>query len=163
MKYPSINVKEVKETVDFYNENPQIDSPTPKVMGRTVEQFMESLNKRAIKDDKGLEKSLIVYRDNSELLTEGSIQVINKLLGDRKIREKIRIVNDGSYLVNRIWVTVDTQYSKIEFLPEFYGYRVGVRDSVFHSLPVKKQIDWLYNHFDVIYIQMPLVDCYRYL
>lgn len=159
MKYPCISEKSVLETINFYNENPQINSPTIDVMGRTVEQFMENLNKRAQKDKDGkLVRSLVTYRNNKDLLTDESIQVINKLLGDTKIRSKIRIVTDGSYLVNRIWSYVDTENRKVVILPEFDGYSIGVDSSEFYKLSPKKQIDWLFNHFDIIYVQIHFVN-----
>lgn len=158
MKYPSINKKQVLDAVNFYNENPELCSHVVIEMGTTVEQWMERLNERAKKDSDGkLEKSLIVYRKYRSLLSEKSIEVINKLLGDRKIRNKIRIVYDGSYLVNRIWSYVDLEKEQIVIRPEFNGYEFNVNTSEFDKLSPKKQIDWLYNHFDVIYVQITLV------
>lgn len=159
MKYPYISEKEVAETLKFYNENPHIDSPTIKVMGRTIEQFIENLNKRARMDNDGrLIKSLVAYRDNKDLLTDESIQVINKLLGDRKLRSKIRLVSDGSFLVNRIWGFVNTESGKIVIRPEFDGRSIEVDTSNFYKLSTKKQIDWLYNHFDIIHVQIGLIE-----
>lgn len=158
MKYEHISRKEVMETIDFYKRNPDINSPTIRIMGRTTEEFIGNLNKRSQKNKNGrLEKSLVVYRENKDLLTKESIEVINKLLGDKKIRDKVRIVHDGSYLVNRIWNYVDTECGKVNICPEFWAYRIDVPSSEFDRLSLKKKIDWLYNHFDVIYIQINLV------
>ncbi len=159
MKYPCINEKQIEETLKFYNENPDIDSPVINVMGRTLTEYIDNMNKRAKKDTNGkLEKSLIIYRENKDLLTDQAIEVVNKLLGDRKIRNKIRLVNDGSYLVNRIWGHVRIRDGKIDMQPEFDGYYIGIDTSKFNNLSIKKKIDWIYNHFDLIYVQIPFVD-----
>jgi hypothetical protein len=151
--YPSISEKSVAESIELCKRN-HIENR----LGETVDEFMNNLKNRSkVINDKDLVKSLIVYRDNKDLLTDESIEVVNKLLGDTKIRNKIRIVYDGSYLVNRIWGSVDLEKGKIALIPEFSGYEIDVESSKFDNLSLKKKIDYLYNHFDTIYLQINLV------
>lgn len=157
MKYPSINENEVKETVDFYNQHPDMKPKFRGYDGDTVEGFISSIRKVAIKDNKILERSLIVYHENKDLLTDESIEVVNKLLGDRKIRNKIMLMADGSYLSNRIFGFVDLEKGLIEIKPCVHLYGSSNVYTEFKKLPPKKKIDWLYEHFDVIYVQIKLV------
>lgn len=156
MNYPHISEKDVLETVNFYNNHPDFISPTP---GKTVEEFIGNLNKRAKKDTDGkLEKALMTYHANADLLDDESLEIVRKLLDNKKIREKIRIVDDGSYLVNRIWNCIDAENGKIVIIPEFDGHSINVDSSEFYKLSAIEKIDWLYNHFDIIYAQISLVE-----
>lgn len=158
MKYPSISKKEVQGAVSFYNQHPDMKPKFRVCSGDTVEEFISSIEKVAIKDDKKLERSLIVYRENKDLLTDESVEVVNKLLGDRKIRNKIKLMNDGSYLTNRIFGFVDLEKGLIEIKPCFYWFDICADGTEFSELSPKKKIDWLYNHFDVIYVQIKYVE-----
>lgn len=158
MKYPSISKKEVQGAVSFYKQHPEVKREFNIYKGDTVEEFINNIEKVAIRDDKKLEKSLIVYRENKDLLTDESIEVVNKLLGDRKIRNKIKLMNDGSYLANRIFGFVDLEKGLIKIIPCFDWFDIGADGTEFSHLSPKKKIDWLYNHFDTIYVQIKYVE-----
>lgn len=154
MKYPNLSEKDIMRSIQLRIEHPEYNynnRPT------TLNEFIDGMKNEAKKDDGRLYQSLMVYRENKDLLTDESIVVINKLLGDKKIRDKIRLINDGSYFVNRIWGHVVIKNEKIEICPEFNGPSIDIDSSRFDELSVKKKIDWLYNHFDNVYVQIPLV------
>lgn len=157
MKYLLIDMIELDDSFQFYAEHTHL---TPFYKGNSVDEWADEIIKRAEKNDKLLKQLFITYRENKDLiLDESSIEIINKILGDCKIRSKCRIVNDGSYLNNRIYVYISL-YDNLEGIrirPEL-GFRLDpdIRNH-FYNLPVKKAIDWLYNHFDTIFVHPILV------
>lgn len=155
MKYPHISRKEIEEAVRYSNEsNCGFDT----FKGMTVDQAIKKWADKAYSDDTTLDKTLMAYRANQDLVHDkDSIDVINKLLNDRRLRKKIRIIHDGSYYVNRIWVHVNAG-GKVQFTPELCTWFLNIDDEKFDKLSAKKKVNWLYNHFDVIYIQVSPVE-----
>lgn len=141
MIYPNINIDELSKYEETFE----------------IEKHVQRLNKMATKDTKGLIKALIVYRDNKDLLSEESLIVINKLLGDTKILKKVRLINDGSYRMNRIWGYVDLKSKEIIIRPYFDWHSKSSEKLNFDKLSTKEKIDWIYNHFELIYVQVKLV------
>lgn len=157
MKYPLINMAQLNDSFEFYAEHPRF---TPFYKGNSVEEWADEIIKSAEKNDKLLKRLFIIYRENKDLiLDESSIEVIDKILGDRKIRSKCRIINDGSYLNNRIYVYIITNAEEEGLLihPTLWYDGDDINDH-FDKLPAKKKVDWLYNHFDTIFVQPLLVE-----
>ena len=155
MKYPCINRSGIEKAVRFDNDNPQYDMD---FLGMTVDQTMKFWADKAYTDNATLDKTLMVYRENSDLVYDkDSIDVINKLLSDMRFRNKVRIIHDGSYYTNRIWVHTNVG-GKIEFTPEICVRELDIDDTAFQNLSAKKKLNWLYNHFDVVFIQVDAVE-----
>ena len=159
MKYPTIDRAHVEEYVKFYDENPEF-SPPLKYYGKTAEEIYEHLTNAGEVFDDRFEEILLTYRNNPDLLTEGTLEIINKLLNDQKLREKIKFVNDGSFLTHRIWGFVDSDL-KIRFSPEitYYGENVigKVNSLKFDTLTNEQRIEWLYDHFDTVWVEILLL------
>ena len=153
MKYPLIDMVELTDSFQFYAENTNTE---PYYKGNSVEEWADEIIGRAEKNDKLLKQIFITYRDNKDLiLDDSSLEVINKILGDKKTRSKCRIVHDGSYLNNRIWVFIhaDADEEGIKIRPEInFRFDDSIHD-YFDKLPAKKKIDWIANHFDTIFVQ----------
>ena len=161
MIYPWYDEKGINELIENLKK-PASHSTyfTNRYGNKTFEEIVQYQLDLAVEDkDKRLENSLNVYRDNSDFLTKDSLEVINKLLGDRKLRNKIRIIADGSWYMNRIFGFVDTEDHSIVIRPEICGYAMGIDTDFFKKLSPKKQIDWIYNHFDYIFLQLRFVEC----
>lgn len=152
MKYPHINKERIKDNVDYWNTyHPGEGSIFMKAHNcYDYESFEKEWFNASKPFDKNLERYLITMRENSDLITNSSKIVIDKLLGDSKIRNKLRFIYDGSYYNNRIW---------------FEGFESGINcifmisvtqhdKDYFNKLPIKKKIDWMYNHFDYIYVMV---------
>lgn len=149
-KYPIIDEEDLLEAIQRYKEE---DSEHLEYIGNSVEDFTENLLEYRDENIKALKKALVVYRD-SGLLTKDSLEIVNKLIGDKKLMSKIVVVCDGSWLNNRIYNRVLPSL-RIELKPEFALYKEKDYDK-FERLSCKKKIDWLYNHFDYIFIQIYL-------
>lgn len=154
MIYPHLDMDELKDFVKYW-EGKDVDETGIPVQDRfkSIDLMIENINSigEAI-PWKRIERCLIIYRQNAELFTEDSIQVINKLLGDTKIRSKIKLVTDGSFLNNRIWCSVHE--GEISLFP-YISYKINPNTK---SMSCSKEIDWMYNHFNVIYLQIPLLE-----
>lgn len=155
MKYPHINKSGIEKAVLFDNDNPQYEMD---FLGMTVDQAMKFWADKAYTDNVALDKILMVYRENSDFVCDkDSIDVINKLLSDRRFRKKVRIIHDGSYYTNRIWAHTNVG-GKVEFTPEICVWELDIDNTSFQKLSAKKKLNWLYNHFDVVYIQVDAVE-----
>lgn len=141
------NDKDLQEAVDFYTEHPEDD-----IYGwhQSKENIISYIEHHMEYDVEMVRKNLITIRD-SEFIDEDSIDVVNKLLGDRKILPKTKITYDGSYLNNRIWVHVQ-DYKICLYIDNDYHDEDYEK---FKKLSNKKKIDWLYNHYDTIFVQFP--------
>ena len=154
MVYPDLNMKEIDDFVKFWEGRDTDCSGLP------IEDYYKSaeLMVSHIRTDLGdvpwkcIESSLIVCRQNADLLTDRGLQIVNKLLGDTKLRRKIRPASDGSFLNNRVWCPVQS-LNKIDLIPEV-SYKL-IPDALYWKHD-SKMIDWIYNHFDIIHIQIPI-------
>ena len=153
MKYSTYNYWQIKDAIKFYTENPQYESP---YTGISVDQFINILHKNESKSslcDKAFYKTLCNLRDNKDLLSNNTIQIVNKLMGDRKIIDKIRFINDGSFYSVRIWTprTTDNTFSiNVDI------YNNDEIPKYVNKLEICDKIDWLYNHLEYIPVQIPI-------
>lgn len=86
----------------------------------------------------------------SGCLKEDGQQLAKLLINNPRYARKMILVFDGSYRNNRIWFNGDNL-----FVDCFRYY--GKRDYVnFTGKSMKYQLNWLWNHYDVIYFQVPL-------
>ena len=151
MIYPEINMKLIKATFTFYTVECKDNNPYPEA--KTEKEYAEAYKKKSTIDKSGNEviNYIIQLRDNKSILTRNADIIINKLLGDTKLRKKFKIIREGSYYSNRIWSTgILGDKLVIDVDINVIGQKNYAK---FSKLSLKKKIDWLYNHFDVIYLQ----------
>jgi hypothetical protein len=93
---------------------------------------------------------LLVLRDNSDLLNDNTLEVVNKLIGDKKLMSKVYVVDDWGSISSTIEFTVI--FDKISVIGGYIESRFG-EDYI--NIPYKKKIDNLYKS-GIIPICMPL-------
>lgn len=146
MIYPSINEKLLQDTLKQYEERGEKDCISYKLILERLdkkEKFYQKTNCKQVNT------FLNLCRDNIDLFDPNSLEVINKLLGDTKLKRKFRDTCDGSYLNNRIWLYVNPRSCLIEMRVEINF----TNDESVKSMSSKEKIDYMYNHFDAIYLQ----------
>lgn len=100
-------------------------------------RFLTELNKYTGADVSGYNESNVIF---------------NKLIGDKKLSRKIkRMYNDHSYTCvgNTIDVWVDDGVGKVDIVIRKYP-NLDITDIM--SKDPKKLINWIYNHFDTMFI-----------
>lgn len=165
MKYPDYDKDDIQETLDTYLTFDKNILPSL-FMGTDITKDSPEYNvdfavklydkETAFKLSHRKFVKLLSEIKNTFLLDENSVIIINKLIGDRKIYKKIRFCTDGSYRNNRIWGHCN-RYNKYEIEPMLrYNFRkkFNYKPSIDKDDP-KTFIDWLYNHFDTIFLQIP--------
>lgn len=86
----------------------------------------------------------------SGCLNEDSQHLAKLLINNPRYSRKMVWVCDGSYRNNRIWFDYDTDLS-IRCLRSYKKY-----DSIdFTGKSVKYKLNWMWNHYDTIYLQVP--------
>lgn len=161
MIYPTYELKDLEHSMRFYNENPDLYCGFVDREGGniTLEEIINKMDARARKFDERDEKSLIILRDNSDLLSYSAIIIINKLLGDRKLRDKCYMVCDGSGLMNRLWSPYAHDTGGMFHIEIELSYKAQNEPycKYFNSLHTKDKLEWLYNHFERIHLQLPII------
>ena len=164
MKYPDYCKEAIQETLNTYLTFKNFEVPdTFERAGITRES--KQYNAETFISLYDAETSVKSHRDfvrilteikNTGLLDDLSITVINKLIGDRKLFKKIKFCYDGSYRNNRIWGSPNTVENKYRIRPEI-GYELWKQFDYQYPVDknnVKEYIDWIYNHFDTIFLQI---------
>lgn len=159
--YDLINYSSIKESVDFWNNDPITKDLTHSFKGKSVEQAIEYWKSCAIKTDK-IESSLVVYLKNHDLLySDFEIKFITELLNHPE-RDRFRLILDGSYYSHRIWFHVNPEDKKIHISPSIAWYEgnksLKPLSDIMKILPVKDKIQFLLDNFEVVYIQMDIVE-----
>lgn len=151
-KYPYFDEAAVKNNIGFYK---RIGKEGPIV---SIDKFVEELMSYRNEKLKGLYKTLITLRDNKDLITEDSLMIVNKLIGDHKLMSKAIVIYDGSYLNNRIWcdITAGENEMVLELIPQFNLWKDKAYDK-FEKLDSIQKINWLYNNFDYIFIHIDMM------
>lgn len=158
MKYSAFNNDVIKRLVNFYNDNSEY-APLYYI-GKTIDETKKNMVTKYYKYKDKLKDSLNVYLENKDLLTHEAIFIIESILKDDKLWDKLRFIPDGSGVTNRIWshsigekitisISFESEYFNIE-CPEFFGEN--------DDKSLEKQIKFLYENFDIIFIQIDLIE-----
>lgn len=175
MVFSNFNRADVCEGIKTYNEFPRSFGATEFVrynghLPKDYDDFVEGypktgafLHHMSKKQVKQVLRNLVAWRNlciNGTIPSLDDYAILNKLIGDHKLHKKFQVVYDGSYLANRIWVC-DSEYSgkdgsrfSVELLE--YGH-ADIPEKYFHEFNkcnIAEKIDWIYNHFDTIFIQI---------
>ncbi len=173
MKYENYNKQEIQECLNAYLTFDKEVFPyrfrstgiTKDSEDYNADKYLEFYHKSTTfkKSRKDFVKILLEYKNSKNISTE-AIETINKLIGDRKLYNKIVFCTDGSYRNNRIWANLDKSNKVINFYPDV-NYKLNKQvsfTSLIENLNIKKQIDWIYNHFDVVFLQIPNLSCFEH-
>lgn len=148
------NREQIQDFIDFYKNRPDDDYMYPEVKDiETIDEFIERHIDPQTIPYKDYIKILSAYRD--ALIDIGdfySLNIINKLIGDKKLYRKIRMVHDGSFLNNRIVF--------IEWFDPFMRVEDGCNSSNWHSRN-RKKINRIYGNYDIIFLHLLPIDDYR--
>lgn len=126
--------------------------------------FLHPMSEKQVKQ---VLRNLVAWRNlciNGTIPSLDDYAILNKLIGDHKLHKKFQVVYDGSYLANRIWVC-DSEYSgkdgsrfSVELSYSHYHNRpTDIPEKYVHEFDkcnVVEKIDWIYNHFGTIFIQI---------
>lgn len=171
MKLDLYYIDKINARIKFYKENPELQSKSDPYKGLdTVEEVVAKLEKDMIKDDKKLVQVLCKFRKYKKYLSPFCIELINKILGDKRLREKIRIVPNTIFYENYIWLCImptpkDSLNQPIEINPLDYELELKIDvdyttalmyDGEMYHVSAKKQINWYNNHFDLIFFHIDL-------
>ena len=154
--YDLVNRKQIKEAIRICNM-----SGSGTFYGKTLDEAIEFWEGKAIKDETLIQR-IQMYVDNSDLLSsESDAELLNALISHPE-NHRLRLITDGSYYTHRIcgYITIE---GKINFVVDIdYGTRVY--DSAFarmhrqlENLTPAEQVNYLFNMFEVVYIQFPVV------
>ena len=130
----------------------------------------EKLEKDMIKDNKKLVQVLYIFKKYKKYLSPNTIKLIDKILGDKRLREKIRIVPNTIFYENYIWLNImptptDSLKPSIEINPLRYELELKIDvdyttalmfDGEMYYTSVKKQMNWFNNHYDLIFFNIDL-------
>ena len=154
-----INYDEIKDTVDFYN-SAMGSKYSHAFKGMNVYQAIEYWKSLAKKTDK-IESSLEVYLENFDLLYSDVEKKIITYMLNHPEKDRFRLIHDGSYYSHRIWFHVDKHDGKIHIRPEidWAGNKsLKPMSNEMSTLPPEDKVQFLLDNFEVVYIQMNLVE-----
>ena len=163
MKLDLYDIYKIDARIKFYKEYPELQSKSNPYKGLdTVEEVVAKLEKDMIKDDKKLVQVLCKLRKCKKYLSSDSIEMINKILGDKRLREKIRIVPNILFYENYIWLAPFPpkenkliEYELVFSIETDYN-NVLEYNGIMYKLSPKKRLDWFANHFDFICFNIDL-------
>lgn len=162
MKLDLYNIDKINARIKFYKEYPELQSKSDPYKGLdTVEEVVAKLEKDMIKDHKKLVQVLCIFRKYKKYLSPHTIKLIDKILGDKRLREKIRIVPDTLFYENYIWIApFPSPRESIEYelgLLSEVTYNIALEyGGIMYALNSKKKMDWYNNHFDLIFFNIDL-------
>ena len=87
----------------------------------------------------------------AEVLDDEGEQLCRLLINNPRYTLKMKIIFDGSYRNNRIWFDHD----KHLYMKCFKSYKNHSYVDC-DNMKVKQKLNWMWNHYDVIYFQVPL-------
>lgn len=163
MIFNNFNKKDVEFALDCYKDFPDGTSARRYMQSNgelpnNFDEFCSAYSKTFLPMTKcrikSLLQNLVMWRDLSENMPDSDMEILNKLIGDHKLRKKMQIVYDGSYLANRIWM----DYENNILVELSYNGNPDITEDIkekFKRLNNSDRIDYLYNHFDTIFIQIP--------
>lgn len=164
-KYPHIDRYDLQSCVELYKSLPSdrkldygdyihFDDGT-KVLKQdaTIEQMIEytSMYDHLI-TRKEFERKISSIRSLPNASSE-TIQLCNKLLGDKRCYDKIIYTCDGSYHTNRIWFNPHS--GQLTFGVTLYHYMDESQRRKINKMSDMDQFKWALSHFDKIYFQCP--------
>ena len=154
--YDLVNRKEIADSVEWWNGKGAEFDGTFK--GMTVDEAIAYWEAQAKKTDE-IESALKVYEENSDLLANDEDFVFIRYILMHPERDRLRLINDGSYYTHRIWFHVNND-GFVTVSPS-----ICWMDSAFKRMsnqlsekPPREKVDFLFNHFEVVYIQMPIAE-----
>lgn len=154
-KIPSIDIEYIRDLVRKYTEGELKHSydgkiPMDGALVNSVEEYVAlyTENDRPVSYEEVARTMTILLE--SGCLKEDGRQLARLLIDNPRYSRKMVLVFDGSYRNNRIWFNGANLYIEC--------YRAyDKRDYVsFTGKSIKYQLNWLWNHYDVIYFQVPL-------
>ena len=155
-KIPSIDMKAIEKTVYEFTEGKLANvhdgrAFTNGVYVTTPEDYLEAYTKydRQLSHEE-VAKSLSCLL-KAEVLDEESEQLCRLLINNPRYTLKMKIIFDGSYRNNRIWFDHD----KHLYMKCFKSYKNRSYVDC-DNMKVKQKLNWMWNHYDVIYFQVPL-------
>lgn len=155
-RFPNVNREDIAKAVEFYKNRPAYNGWC---FGMTVDEAVKHIESRAIKSDKILVRLLKTYLENADLLaTSEDVDIVKNLLGNKRLRMRIRIVSDGSYLSNVIRCITDNY--KIDISPSFDSDGIMSYENKIKwlDMPKKNRLRWIARRFDTIYLQTPIIE-----
>ena len=162
MKYPSYNTDVIQGLLDEYRINfntvPLLFDEAGislNSLDYTTEKYIELYHKNNTfkPSRKQYVQILKIYRD-SPFVTDYSKKIIDVLIGNRKLYNKVVFCHDGLSCNNGIWGYVDKyDYS---YNIDIYSYDPNIHSTNCYNsyINISKELLWIYNHYDIIFIQL---------
>ena len=155
-KILSIDMGEIRKTIYDYTDGmlKHVHDGKARVNGvyvTTPEEYLEEYTKydRLISHEEVV--NTLTYLLESKVLDEDSQKLCHLLIDNPRYTRKMKLIFDGSYRNNRIWFDHKTNIS-ISCL-ECYEKHIRIN---LDGMSVKQKLNWMRNHYDVIYFQVPL-------
>lgn len=165
--YPAYNLTQIKESIskEFLEE---VSPKQYDEFNKDPYKYLDYINgriKKYLDNPISIDKFLRMllnnpYRVFCDIGTDkwiDQVVIVANLLFNKELRDKLLIVTDGSYLNNRIWITGDiTNDGDIGVLFDIdLGHDVPKPISdVFYQMKVIDKINWLYDHFEYVFLQV---------
>ena len=155
-KIPSIDMKTIEEVVYEHTEGILKNihdgrAFTNGVYATTPEDYLEAYTKydRQLSHEE-VAKSLRCLL-KAEVLDDEGKQLCRLLINNPRYTLKMKIIFDGSYRNNRIWFDHD----KHLYMKCFKSYKNRSYVDC-DNMKLKQKLNSMWNHYDVIYFQVPL-------
>lgn len=124
------------------------------ITGDDEKSTIKFIEDSVIQNDKFIIKKLIQLRDNKNS-NETTIKIANKLLGDIKLRKKLRLVESG---LLHICIYEYMYCGDICGNEAIYGIPSGqlrlrinnIAETKLFKYDIKKKLDWIKNNFEII-------------
>lgn len=95
---------------------------------------------------------MCIYRDIfKDIGNEEGLTIVNKLIGDRKLFNKIKFCSDGSYRNNRIWANVEGSMLKFDIRSRGLD-----KPETNNPRDIRKYIGLVFRSYPVVFIQVPI-------
>lgn len=152
-----VDRKEIADAVEFWNSKENAGRKH-KFVGMTVDEAIAYWEGRAEKTD-AIEQALYVYATNADMLdTDEDLILIHGLLTHPE-RHRLRLIFDGSYYTHRIWIHANCDSRVNVSLTIWWSNSEFTRlSNQMEQKSPRERLDFLFENFEVVYIQMPLPD-----
>lgn len=153
---PSIDMKAIEKSVYEFTEGKLSSVHDGKAMTNgvyvtTPEDYLMAYTKydRPISHEEVVKTLTCLLK--AEVLDAHSERLCHLLIDNPRYSSKMKFIFDGSYRNNRIWF----DHEKHLYMRCLKSYKDRSYVDC-DNKTVKQQLNWMWNHYDVIYFQVPL-------
>ena len=147
-----------------YKEEEDIYEKMRKTGVADVDGYIQNYEKRTLVDvsHKEFISSLLVYKklfERQENEHYDNIVIVNELIGNRRLFDKIKFCTDGSFRNNRIWISCNSRNGDLDiYIRDMGGLDYHSHDKYMKMSPrrikrLKRSLRLMFNKYPIVFCQ----------